>query len=228
MSYILAIETATKVCSVALFKNDELLSFKEKGGSYSHAEKLAVFAHEVMQTAELAFEDLHAVMVSKGPGSYTGLRIGVSFAKGICYALQLPLIAIDSLCGMSMGAKALIRDQNALFCPMIDARRMEVYTAIYNYDLEALQAISALELKPDFFHSDFRKQPIYLFGDGASKSLKVLDHPDLHFLEEVQPSARHFGAAAYDKFQKQAFEDLAYFEPFYLKAFLAGKPKKLV
>ena len=228
MTYILAIETATKVCSVALFKNAELLNFKEEDGSYAHAEKLAVFVQELMQSAGIDYSELHAVVVSKGPGSYTGLRIGVSFAKGLCYAQNIPLIAVNTLEGMTCGVLPQISQKNALLCPMIDARRMEVYTALFDQSLNELEPTATKVIDNNFFSSETLNRPIYVFGDGAEKSTSVLNHPNIHLLKEFQPSARYLGAIGMQKYQDNNFEELAYFEPYYLKEFLAGKPKKLV
>lgn len=224
MAYLLALETATKVCSVALFKEEKLLLVKEQDGAYSHAENLAVFVEDVLKEAGVDINELSAVAISKGPGSYTGLRIGVSFAKGLCYSLALPLIAIDTLKSMAWGCNV---EADALVCPMIDARRMEVYAAIYNSQLEAVKPISADIVESTSYHEYLENQKVYFIGDGASKCKAVLTHKNAIFQEGL-PSAQNMGSLAFTKFKNAEFEDVAYFEPYYLKEFIAIKSKKLV
>lgn len=227
MSYILCLETATKICSVALFKEGELIDFKEVGGEYSHAENLAVFIEDVIQRNELEYSALKAIAVSKGPGSYTGLRIGVSLAKGLAFSLSIPLIAIDSLKSMAWGTVKEIDNKEAYYCPMIDARRMEVYNAIYNHQLSVIQDIAANVIDEDSFQDFFKENKVYFFGDGAEKCKETLNHSNAHFIN-ILSSARYMGALAEKAFQNKEFEDLAYFEPFYLKDFVAQKPKDMV
>jgi tRNA threonylcarbamoyladenosine biosynthesis protein TsaB len=235
MTLILAIETSTKVCSTALFKDDKLVGYKEEGGAFNHAERLNLFIQELLKKHELSFTDLNAIAVSKGPGSYTGLRIGVATAKGLCYALGIPLIAVSTL--KSMAAQALTQSEltpsaNTLLCPMIDARRNEVYTALFNAQLETIKPIAAEIIEDaNVFDQWTDQKQLYYFGDGAEKCQSTLQtEKRCHYLNitECCPSARFMGNVAYQKWQQQAFEDVAYFEPFYLKAFMATTPKKLL
>lgn len=228
MAYFIAVETATKVCSAALFKDNQLLAFKEEGGDYSHAEKLALFVDEVLKEKGIAYNQLSAIGVSKGPGSYTGLRIGVSFAKGLCYALQIPLISVDTLLSMAIGARQEVEKEQFYLCPMIDARRMEVYSAVYTQDLDQLKDIAADVIEEDSYLSFLDQMETYFFGDGAEKCKQVIQHQNARFLEGGFVSARNMGGMLFDKYQKNEFENLAYFEPYYLKEFIALKGKKLV
>ena len=227
MAYLLTIETSTEVCSVALFKNDQLVAHKEEGGQYSHAEKLAVFIQALFQEAELTPKELSAVAVSKGPGSYTGLRIGVSMAKGLCFALEIPLISIDTLKSMAWGV-AQKKLEKGLLCPMIDARRMEVYTALYSNDLENIKPVEAVVVEKQYLHQQLEDNLIYIFGNGAEKCTATLNHPNLKYIENQLPSASKMGELAMEQYTKELFENVAYFEPFYLKDFIAIKGKKLV
>jgi tRNA threonylcarbamoyladenosine biosynthesis protein TsaB len=216
MSYILNIETATKNCSVALAKDGNVILCKEIAEQgYSHAEKLHVFIDEILKEANIGIQELNAVAVSQGPGSYTGLRIGVSAAKGFCYALQIPLIAIDTLQVLALQAK--VNSGNII--PMIDARRMEVYSAVFTYDYEKVRATQA-EIITESSFSDI-EQEIYFVGDSSEKCQSVLTQSNHFFLNDiVYPSAREMCGLSFDKFQKKQFEDVAYFEPFYLKDFM--------
>lgn len=224
MSLILGIETATKICSVAISRDGVLLSLKEVGGEYSHSENLNHFIELACHEANIKLTDLDAIAVSKGPGSYTGLRIGVSSAKGLCYGLDKPLIAVDTLKALTLGV--LNQEKNCLFCPMIDARRMEVYTALYNTNLEMIEPISAKIIDEHSFADVLAKQKVVFFGDGAEKCKSLLNsHPNAIFIDDVEPSAKYVNQMAEGKFKKQQFEDVAYFEPYYLKEFLATTPK---
>lgn len=225
MSLILCLETSTKVCSVALFKENNLIDFEEAGGAYSHAENLALFVDRIMQRQGLSYSELNAVAVTKGPGSYTGLRIGVSLAKGIAYGANIPLIAIDSLASLAYGAIQKIKDDQALYCSMIDARRMEVYTSIYNAKLEEVQGIEAKVIDSTAYSKLLSQQKIYFYGDGAAKCESTLEHPQAVFIE-LQSSAKNMGALAFEAYDNKSFEDVAYFEPFYLKEFVALQSKK--
>lgn len=225
MAYILCIETSTKVCSVALFEKDHLIDFEEEGGSYSHAENLAVFIEGLLKRQKISYRDLKAVAVTKGPGSYTGLRIGVSLAKGIAYGANIPLIAIDSLKSMAWGAIQKMEDEEALYCPMIDARRMEVYAAVYDSKLQIVRAIDADIVEPDTYRDFLEQKRVYFFGDGAEKCQSTIQHPNAVFVKQ-NASAKNMGVPAFEAFQNKAFEDVAYFEPFYLKEFVALKSKK--
>lgn len=229
MAYILALETSSKICSAALFRNEILLYKMEEDGGYSHAEKLAAFIDEVLKKSKISFKELSAVAVSKGPGSYTGLRIGASTAKGICYALQIPLISVPTLQSMAYLLKKSEAVGNALICPMIDARRMEVYTAIFNSDLKFVKQTSAEIITGNFLRTVLEKSVIYFCGDGSLKAKKILrGNKNAIFSMSGMPSAEGVGALAFKKYQLSQFEDVAYFEPCYLKDFIAGKPKKLL
>jgi tRNA threonylcarbamoyladenosine biosynthesis protein TsaB len=228
MTNILAIETATKNCSVALFQNGELKTFKELAGSYSHAENLAVFAEEVLTQAAISFDELQAIAISKGPGSYTGLRIGVSFAKGLCYGIGVPLISLDTLQHMVSSAVEFTQNPDALYCSMIDARRMEVYAAIYDAQLQESRKIKAEVVDESTYLKFLDQKKVYFYGDGALKCEKVITHSNAVFLDLLLPSAKSMGSLAQKAFEKHAFVDLAYFEPFYYKEFVALKGKSLV
>ncbi len=223
---ILCIETATGICSVALCDGNTILASRETSVGYSHAEKLTVFISEVLNEAGVTLSSLDAVAVSSGPGSYTGLRIGVSVAKGLCFAADKPLISISTLEAMTIGALTHINPtkDDSLFCPMIDARRMEVYCALFDSQLKGIQPVEAKIVTPEFYSdiSEFRE--IYFFGDGAEKCRSIL-HPPFIFLKDVFPSALYMAGIANRKFMEKQFENLALFEPFYLKEYNAGKNK---
>lgn len=219
MTYILHLETATKVCSIALSKDGELIALKEIAEeNYSHAENITLFIEDVLKQAEISIKDLHAVSVSSGPGSYTGLRIGVSTAKGLCYPLNIPLIAIDSLKALSEIAR--IQHPNTNLCPLIDARRMEVFNAIYSEKGEQIKPISA-DIIDDNSYSAF--EPFVYFGDGADKLQEIWKGRNCTIDSSILSSAKGQVSVAYKKFLAQDYEDVAYFEPFYLKDFVAGK-----
>jgi tRNA threonylcarbamoyladenosine biosynthesis protein TsaB len=213
LSYILNIETATKNCSVALAKEGKTILSKEIAEEgYSHAERLHVFIEEIIQESGITFNDLSAIAVSQGPGSYTGLRIGVSAAKGLCYALNIPLIAIDTLQVLASQARV----SEGLIAPMIDARRMEVYSAIFNPNLENQRATAAEIIAENSF-----------VGDCAEKCKAVLNKENFIFLEEIKyPSAKEMSILSFIKFKKSDTVDVAYFEPYYLKDFMITISKK--
>lgn len=219
MSYILNLETATKNCSVSLAKNGETILCKEIAEQgYSHAEKLHVFINDVVNEIGISMSDLAAIAVSQGPGSYTGLRIGVSAAKGLCYALEIPLIAIDTL--TSLAYKVIFTD--GLIVPMIDARRMEVYSAIFNFNKEMIREVQAEILTEESFAGV--TETIYFIGDSNEKAKSVLNQPNFVFIDDVvYPSAHEMSSISFDKFQKKDFVDVAYFEPYYLKDFMLTK-----
>ena len=218
MTYILNIETATKNCSVSLAKNGETILCKEIAEQgYSHAEKLHVFIEEIVKEANVNFSEIKAVAVSKGPGSYTGLRIGVSAAKGLCYALQIPLISIDTM--QVLAKKASV---DGLIVPMIDARRMEVYSAIFDKNHNKIKEVEA-EVLTENSYQDF-DQTVYFVGDCQEKCQTVLVKDNFKFLPEIIfPSANEMSVLSFEKFQNNDFEDVAYFEPFYLKDFMLMK-----
>lgn len=223
--YILNIETATKNCSVALAKNGETILCKEISElGYSHAEKLHVFIEEICNESSIQLKNLDAIAVSKGPGSYTGLRIGVSAAKGFCYALDIPLISVDTLAVLTSQAVSIAKE-NDLIIPMIDARRMEVYSAIFNNKLEKIREIEAQIIDENSFTSI--ENTIYFVGDSSEKAKTVLTQSNFIFLDQIiNPSAKDMSAISFQKFLNKDFEDVAYFEPFYLKDFLITTSKK--
>lgn len=221
MTYILNIETATKNCSVSLAKNGETVLCKEIAEQgYSHAEKLHVFIEEILKETNVSIQEIKAIAVSKGPGSYTGLRIGVSTAKGLCYALGIPLISVDTL---QVLAKQVAVD-NALIVPMLDARRMEVYSAVFDANHNKIKEVQA-EILTENSYAEIT-EAVYFIGDCQEKCQTVLSKNNFHFLPEIIfPSANEMSALSFEKFTQNQFEDVAYFEPFYLKDFLIAKPK---
>jgi tRNA threonylcarbamoyladenosine biosynthesis protein TsaB len=226
MATFLAIDTATTLCSVALKIDNQPIIVKETGGQYTHAENLGLFIQELLADAEMTIKDIDAIVISKGPGSYTGLRIGVAMAKGMCFASNKPLIAVSTLTSLVCSALKKINEKKVLLCPMLDARRMEVYTAIYNDNLAIVETISASIIDETSFQNLLKDNVIYFFGDGSEKCKNVITHPNARFIENIQPSADGLLYFAEQKFKEKSFENLAYFEPYYLKDFVAGKPKK--
>ena len=219
--YILNIETSTKACSVALFSGKELVSHKEHvEEKFSHSEKLSLYMLEVLDLAKITFTDLSAIAISMGPGSYTGLRIGVSTAKGLCYALDIPLISISTLQAMAYGIS--LTKKSDVFCPMIDARRMEVYSAFYNAKNKLIRKIQADIIDEKSYQKELTDKVLF-FGDGSEKLHETIIHDNASFVSNFHPSAKFLGPLAYNKFQETDFEDAAYFEPYYLKDFIAGK-----
>jgi tRNA threonylcarbamoyladenosine biosynthesis protein TsaB len=216
MGYILNIETATKNCSVALAKNGVTILCKEMAEQgFSHAEKLHVFMEEIIKETEINFSDISAVAVSQGPGSYTGLRIGVSAAKGLCYALDIPLISVDTLTVLA----SQLQIESGIIIPMIDARRMEVYSAIFNAKIEMIREVQAEILDGSSF-SDI-EDAVYFVGDSNEKAKTILSKSNFNFVDTVfYPSAKEMSAISYKKFLDNSFEDVAYFEPYYLKDFM--------
>ena len=225
---ILCLETATPVCSVALNDGCCTIGLRETEGQNAHSEKITNFIREVMETAEIDYKQLDAVAVSKGPGSYTGLRIGVSTAKGICYAADLPLMAIDTLEAMAYGMKAKLGSQiaeNDLLIPMIDARRMEVYAAIFDANLNKIEDTAALVVDENTFSELSKEHHLWLFGDGAPKLSKLFENQkNISIIDGFKPSAAYMRPLVEKALKAQDFVDVAYFEPFYLKDFVAGKP----
>lgn len=229
MACILHLETSTDVCSVSLSEDGASLFTKEDFIGPSHAVTLGVFVDEVLSMADSAGKPLDAVAFSCGPGSYTGLRIGASMAKGICYGRNLPLIALPTLKVLSV--PVLLNDElpeEALLCPMIDARRMEVYSAIYDRALNPLKEVSADVIDANSYAEFLDRQPVWFFGNGSAKCKEVIQHPNAHFVDDIKPLARWMFPLAEMAFHKEQFEDVAYFEPFYLKEFIASKPRNLL
>ena len=231
MATILHIETSTQVCSVAVSKDGVILAIKESTDKNSHAELVTIFSEEVLKEAGESFSSLDAIAISMGPGSYTGLRIGVSTAKGFCFAIDKPLIAISTLEAMAYGMvqftkKSGFTQRIHLFCPMIDARRMEVFTAVFDSELNNIQEISAEIIDESSYSDLLEKHPILFAGDGAEKCKELFSsNKNAHFLDNFNPSTSFMAMLAEKKFNAGEFENLAYFEPFYLKDFVSGIPK---
>ncbi len=225
MALILNLETATTNCSVSVAKDGIVLGIKEHNTpNYSHSEQLHVFIGEVMQEAGQQLADLDAIAVSKGPGSYTGLRIGVSAAKGLCFSLDIPLISIPTLESLAHTADS---DGYDFIIPLLDARRMEVYSAIFDTNHQMLRETRAEIIEPTSFASCLSQGTVLLVGSGAEKCRGVLESNAVFFQEDMVPSAREMSLLSHTKFIAAEFEDVAYFEPFYLKDFvLTGKKKK--
>lgn len=225
---ILCLETATPVCSVALNNGTATLALRECKGQNAHSEKITIFIDEILKEAGIQYHQLDAIAVSKGPGSYTGLRIGVSTAKGICYAADRPLMAVDTLHAMATGMRDKLGTQlqpSDLLVPMIDARRMEVYCAVFDVSLNTVKGTEALVVDEQSFGDLLKDHRIWLFGDGAPK-LKDLfkDTPQIQIVDDFAPSAAYMAALSDQALKASDFVDVAYFEPYYLKDFIAGKP----
>ena len=229
MACILHIETSTNVCSVAVSENGQCIFDQVERGSMSHAEKLGTMVDEALSFTDNHAIPFDAVAVSCGPGSYTGLRIGVSMAKGVCYGRDLKLISIPTLellcVGPLLGEKV---EEGALLCPMLDARRMEVYAALYERSLKPVRSVGADVVSADTYKEWLDKGPVYFFGNGAAKCMDVIAHPYAHLIEGVEPLAKWMMPLAERRFLQEQFEDVAYFEPFYLKDFVAKASKKLL
>ena len=223
MAYILAIETSTTVCSIALHRSGELISLLESDQQGVHAERIMLMIEEVLQSAQLAFEDLNAITVSEGPGSYTGLRIGVSTAKGIAYAQNIQLIAISPL--QALATQVNLRAQEWVV-PMMDARRMEVYRVVIDSLGNQVENLVPEIVDGSSYSFYLEKGKVYFIGDAVEKVRQVLVHPNAVFLSEPVFSSAHFGPLAFQKFQKGEFVDTAYFVPNYLKEFKALQSKK--
>ncbi|MBN4070079.1 tRNA (adenosine(37)-N6)-threonylcarbamoyltransferase complex dimerization subunit type 1 TsaB [Olleya sp. AH-315-F22] len=221
-SFILNIETSTTNCSVSLSKEGETFVLKEDyNDNYSHAERLHVYIDEVLIEAKIALSDLDAIAISKGPGSYTGLRIGVSAVKGLCYALVKPLISVATL-------KALahqIKIENGVIVPMLDAKRMEVYSAVFDSDYKQIRETQAQVLEATSFKDYLENGKVYFIGNGVEKTKTLITHTNAVFVDNKLPSANEMSLLAYKKYKKNEIENLAYFEPYYLKDFIALKPK---
>lgn len=229
MSYILNIETATEVCSVAVSKDNEIIFYKEETKGPSHAVLLGVFVNEAINEMRARSIQLDAIAVSCGPGSYTGLRIGVSEAKGLCYGMNIPLIAINTLKIMAQGVveRENVRE-NTILCPMIDARRMEVYDLLLNKNLEEVRSTSADIIDENSFSDILEEKEIVFFGNGAAKCKEVLPRENTSFIDGVYPKASDMVRLANAAYTNKDFVDVAYFEPFYLKEFVATTPKNKV
>ncbi len=230
MALILSIETSTQMCSVSLARDGKVIESQSHLDGYSHASHLTILIENVFKGTGCKMSEIDAVAVSSGPGSYTGLRIGISTAKGICYALGKPLIAINSLEIMAwmMQDKYNGNDKTIRFCPMIDARRMEVYTTIFDSQIHSLSAIRAEIINSESFAEDLQHQKIIFGGNGADKCHEVITHENAIFLNDCSPLAQYMATTAEKCFNEGKFEDVAYMEPFYLKDFVATTPKNKV
>ena len=222
MAIILSIETSTTNCSVSLSKEGATLLLKEDyDAGYSHAERLHVYIDEVMKASNVEPSQLDAIAVSKGPGSYTGLRIGVSAAKGLCYALNKPLISISTLESLAHQVETV----DGVIISMLDARRMEVYSAVFNTEHNQIREIQAQILDEYSFRDYLETGKVYFIGNGVEKTKTLISHKNAVFIESKLPSAKEMCKLSYDKYKKNDIEDVAYFEPYYLKDFVALKPK---
>ena len=229
MSTILHIETSTNVCSVAVSEDSQVIFQQDDHSSLGHAEKLGTMVDEALSFTDNHAIPFDAVAVSCGPGSYTGLRIGVSMAKGICYGRDLKLIAVPTL--ELLCVPVLLREipeEDALLCPMLDARRMEVYAGIYNRALKPVREIGADVVTEETYKEYLDKHPVYFFGNGAQKCMATINHPNAHLIEGIEPLAKWMQPLAERRLLNEQFEDVAYFVPYYLKDFVAKLPKKLI
>ena len=231
---ILHIETATDICSVALSEGDHQLALVESGQERSHAILLNTFIRQSVSEAGKELKDLDGIAVSKGPGSYTGLRIGVSTAKGLSYALEIPLLASGTLENMANGSLSNTRimeltslhDEKLLLCPLLDARRMEVYAGFYTTKKQVFREVTADIIEKDSYKEILESHQVCFFGNGAEKCKAILDHPNAHFIDGINPSAASMIVPVLERYHQKQFENVAYFEPFYLKDFIATTPKK--
>jgi len=228
---ILCLETATPLCSVAICDQAGIIALKENNEGKSHATMLTLFIKEVLETAGIKAGDLEAIAVSKGPGSYTGLRIGVSTAKGIAYAASVPLIAIETTLSMFLGFFSIAKEKHGattgdFFCPMLDARRMEVYYSVFNSEGRAIKGIRAEVIDKTSFDDIPGSARIFFFGDGALKCKEVIKRENAFFANDFRISAAYMHKPAYNSLMEHNFENVAYFEPFYLKDFITSKPVK--
>ncbi len=232
MSCILHIETSTNVCSVAVSEDSQVICHDEEHteAKGSAAEKLGTMVDEALSFADSHAIPFDAVAVSCGPGSYTGLRLGVSMAKGICFGRDLKLISVPTLELLCVPVllRECIAEDDALLCPMLDARRMEVYAALYDRALRPIREVQADVVDADTYREYLDAHPVYFFGNGAQKCMETIDHPNAHYIDGIEPLARWMQPLAEHRMLNEQFEDVAYFEPFYLKDFVAKMPKKLI
>jgi tRNA threonylcarbamoyladenosine biosynthesis protein TsaB len=234
MALILNVETATNVCSVALAHDGELKCIRESIEDKAHSVLLSVFINEILKETNLSAVQLDAIAVSKGPGSYTGLRIGVSVAKGLCFGSNKSLISVNTLGAMAYGMinhhiqneKNQSHFEDTLYCPMIDARRMEVYTAIFDHNNNLIEDTRALIIDSSSFKDYLAEKRLVFFGSGAQKIKNVINNKNAIFIDNYNTSARNMIKLSEEAFRKKEFENVAYFEPFYLKDFIATVPKK--
>ena len=227
MAIILCIETATTICSVAIAHNGICLAKYSHPAINAHASELHVMVENILQETRLTLSDLSAIAISKGPGSYTGLRVGVSTAKGYAYALGIPLIAINTLLSLTVVAQNTLHEpfQNALFIPLLDARRMEVYTAVIDAKQHFIKETFALIVEPQSLHEYAQHQITYFFGNGAEKCREIMQYPNTHYLPNIHCCASGLTQIADEAYHNKEFENLAYFEPYYLKDFVGTQAK---
>ena len=224
MALLLNIETSTKNCSVSIAEDGVLISCREiNTGNYSHAEQLHPLILEALEEASVTLSQVEAIAVGKGPGSYTGLRIGVSAAKGLCFSKDIPLVSLNSL---EVLANAVESEDQAFIVPMIDARRMEVYSAVFDAKKNLVRETQAEIINSDSFHRLLEKSKVYFLGDGAEKCKEIIKHPNAIFIGNKFPSAKQMTKLTYEKYLRKEVEDVAYFEPFYLKDFVVTPEKK--
>jgi tRNA threonylcarbamoyladenosine biosynthesis protein TsaB len=228
MALLLCIETSTDVCSVALFDSQTILRSEEIHEPQAHASKLAPLIDGLLKQEKMKTNQLQVVAITSGPGSYTGLRIGASTAKGLCLALGIPLIAVPTLDVLAYHGRSRINDKSALLCPMIDARRMEVYCQIYNYDLDIVSPVEPKVIDENSFRELLDGHRMFFMGNGSEKCKTIIRHPNAFFVEDVFPKARVLGELAFKKYSEKKFEDLVNFTPFYLKEFVAKKGAALI
>ena len=222
LNYILNIETSTTNCSVSLFKGSEIVMVREENDeNYSHSKRLHVFINELLEKSNLSPKDLSAISVSKGPGSYTGLRIGVSSAKGLCFALGIPLISVDTLDAFAHQ----IEISDGFIIPLIDARRMEVYSSVYDSNFKKIRETKAEILSENSFEDYLKNSKVYFLGNSNDKTKSIIDNSNAIFIEDKLPSSTEIGKLAYKKFISNDFENTGDFEPFYLKEFIGNKLK---
>lgn len=228
MPLLLALETSTTVCSIALYKDQQLLGASELQIEKSHSSHITVMVSQLVENCGATLQDLSAVAVSGGPGSYTGLRIGTSTAKGLCYSLNIPLLEVSTLYGLAAQAISMTPNpERYLFCPMLDARRMEVYTCLLTHELQEVEPIAPVVLEEQTLEARLKQQPIIFFGSGAAKFKSIVNTAaNALFIDGVLPNAKTIGALALPKYTQQAFEDVAYYEPFYLKDVYITSPSK--
>ncbi|OKL41232.1 tRNA (adenosine(37)-N6)-threonylcarbamoyltransferase complex dimerization subunit type 1 TsaB [Pontibacter flavimaris] len=228
MPLLLALETSTTVCSIALYKEQRLLGASELQIEKSHSSHITVMVSQLVENCGATLQELSAVAVSGGPGSYTGLRIGTSTAKGLCYSLNIPLLEVSTLYGLAAQVIAMTPNpERYLFCPMLDARRMEVYTCLLTHELQEVEPIAPVVLEEHSFEGRLKERPIIFFGSGATKYKSMVNTgANALFIEGVLPSAKTIGLLALPKYAQRAFEDVAYYEPFYLKDVYITSPSK--
>ncbi len=232
MARILHIETTTHVCSVAITSDGQLINERENKAGRSHASLLSYFVWQILSEEQIKPGDLDAISISEGPGSYTGLRIGVSTAKGLCYGAGIPLIAVNTLQSLTEGLFAQMKEEsskpndNSVYVPMLDARRMEVYSAIMDSKNLFIRGVKAEVIDEFSFNQWLKGHIVYFFGNGAEKCKETIKHPNARFIDNIDLSAKYMATIAEQKYKNRQFEDLAYFEPFYLKDFIATTPRK--